>query len=431
MSIISRILGRVEFVNEPPILLDIGASDSLPEKWKEIARFSVCVAFDADDREMNFVEKENENYQKLYVFNRIVTDREISELNFYLTKSPYCSSTLPPDPDKLKDWEFTELFRVEKTVMLKTVQLKGALADLGLKKIDWFKADTQGTDLRLFQSLGEIIINKILAAEFEPGIIDVYQGEDKLHHLMAYMDTLPFWMSDIKILGFRRINQDILQNLDASEKEALQAVRTSPNWAELIYLNSFSQRHFSKRDFLLGCIFAIIEKQYGFALELSIRGYEEFQDDDFQVIERFVLTQMISEYQKKNLDEVEMTTSPKKSLLRLVSLFQVSKQKQLKILRSVWAKNVTLTIVREPSGTRERLFLKASCKRYRQPQFRFWGRKSEREDFILLADWSPEAICPLPETYRDCRDFGVHIRSGDKGDWQNQAWVKNLWQNDV
>ncbi len=58
--------------------------------------------------------------------------------------------------------------------------------------IDGYKTDSQGTDLRIFNSLPKEIINKILLAEFEPGIIDAYQGEDKLHHLLAHMEKEPF-----------------------------------------------------------------------------------------------------------------------------------------------------------------------------------------------------------------------------------------------
>jgi hypothetical protein len=325
MSIVSRILNRPEFVHEPPILLDIGASGSLHEKWEEIAKFSVCIAFDADDREINFVEKETAHYRNLYVFNRIVTDRDTSELDFYLTKSPYCSSTLPPDQDKINDWEFAELFGIEKTVRLKAVVLKDVLNELGLKKIDWFKTDSQGTDLRLFKSLGEEIISTTLIAEFEPGIIDVYKNEDKLCHLMSYMDTIPFWMSDIKILGFRRINQNILKRLKGSEKEAMQAIRTSPNWAELSYLNSFHNENFSKRDYLLGCVFAIIEKQYGFALELSIRGDEKFHDNDFREIEHFIITQIMSDYQRKRIGQSEKLSSLAIIMRRLIGPLWFSK----------------------------------------------------------------------------------------------------------
>jgi hypothetical protein len=425
VSIFSKILERSEFTHEPPILLDIGASGSLHEKWKEIAKFSICIAFDADDRETNFVETETENYRKLYVFNRIVTDRDTSELDFYLTKSPYCSSALQPDQDKIKDWEFAELFAVEKTVRLRAVTLKEVLKGLRLNKIDWFKTDSQGTDLRLFRSLGEDVIANVLAAEFEPGIVDVYRGEDKLHHLMSFMEAKPFWLSDMRVLGLRSVSQDVLKRLRGSEKVALQALRTSPNWAELTYLNSFSGGTFSKRDHLLGCIFAIIERQFGFALGLSLKGYEKFQDGAFRELERFVIARMMSDYQKQLINET-LRPFPRATLsYRLLDPLWSSALEPLRKLRKTLTKSASLTIARDHSNIDNQPFLKAECQWFWQPQFRFWGKKSEKDEFILLADWSTNNTCRLLDQYMDCVDYGVHVRSGNDGDWQNQAWIAN------
>ena len=53
-----------------------------------------------------------------------------------------------------------------------------ALSKAGVDYVDWYKSDSQGTDMSIFDSLPKNISNKILAAEFEPGIIDAYQGED-------------------------------------------------------------------------------------------------------------------------------------------------------------------------------------------------------------------------------------------------------------
>ena len=45
-------------------------------------------------------------------------------VGFYLTSSPYCSSSLKPDLANLKEWSFSELFNIEKEVILKTVSFK-------------------------------------------------------------------------------------------------------------------------------------------------------------------------------------------------------------------------------------------------------------------------------------------------------------------
>jgi len=204
MNIIDKILSRSEFAENPPVLLDIGASGEIHPKWRRIAPYSVCIAFDADQREMGYTVKKSSGYRKLYVYNSIVAAEEQNETDFYLTRSPFCSSLLQPDQQNLKEWAFGGLFEVERTVRLKTATIPQVLAEIGIGKIDWFKTDSQGTDLRLFNSLGEERINRVLVAEFEPGIIDSYLGEDKLWQLMAYMEKKPFWMVSLEVIGSQR-----------------------------------------------------------------------------------------------------------------------------------------------------------------------------------------------------------------------------------
>src|SRR5258707_1616474 len=111
LKMIDHILQRNEFQNNPPVLVDIGASGEIHAKWRSIAKYSICLAFDADEREMSFIENKSSGFKKLITVNRIVTDRKEEEIDFFLTQSPFCSSTLEPDLDKLSIWPFQNLFR--------------------------------------------------------------------------------------------------------------------------------------------------------------------------------------------------------------------------------------------------------------------------------------------------------------------------------
>lgn len=284
MTFIDTILNRPEFVDRPPVLLDIGAAGEIDKKWRAIARHSVCIAFDADEREMGYVVRETSGYRKLYVYNCIVTDAVTGEADFHLTRSPQCSSLLKPRQEDLDNWAFGDYFRVERTVRLKTVALPDVLAELGIDKVDWFKTDSQGTDLRLFRSLGEDRIARVLAAEFEPGFMDAYRGEDKLWSLLAYMEDKPFWMTSLDVKGSQRISRQMGESrLNPLERRFLPALlKTSPGWGEVAYLNTIAGNpELDMRDYLLGWVFACIEEQYGFAMEIAASGYERFGDPVF------------------------------------------------------------------------------------------------------------------------------------------------------
>ena len=300
MHIIDKILRRDEFIETPPVLVDIGASGAIHQKWRRIAPYAVCIAFDADDRDMGFAVHESKGYRKLYVFNRIVTAQPASSAPFYLTKSPYCSSLLKPDQTSLDQWAFGGLFDVDHVADLEVVTLKSVLAELGIVKVDWFKTDSQGTDLRLFKSLGDDLIRRVILAEFEPGIIDAYENEDKLYSLMSFMGGQPFWMSSLEIKGSQRISRQTFDKLFSPLERRLlgQLMKTAPGWGEVTYINSFSGSadYLDKRDYLLGWIIAVIENHYGFALDIALQGADRFHDPLFEDMRKHALRCIKWEY---------------------------------------------------------------------------------------------------------------------------------------
>jgi hypothetical protein len=163
-----------------------------------------------------------------------------------------------------------------------TVTLARVLAEQKLDRVDWFKTDSQGMDLRLFRSLGEERLRRVIAAQFEPGIIEAYEGEDSLADLLAFMGGRGFWMSDLALHGSQRIG-------DRARKELPPALRTrvshvlkaSPGWGEATYLNRFDGA-WESRDLLLGWVIATLRRQHGFALELALKGRDGSSDPVYE-----------------------------------------------------------------------------------------------------------------------------------------------------
>ncbi len=271
-KLLSQIFELEELQDQPPVLIDIGASESIHKYWKQISNYSICVAFDADDRELGYTEKDTGDFKKLYVFNCIITDSDKDTSDFFLTESPYCSSTLPPFNEKLERWAYAEKFKVVNEIKINSKNLMSSLGELNISRIDWFKSDSQGIDLRLFKSLSEDIRNEIIVAEFEPGLIDSYKGEDKLSELIKYFETEEFWLSDFKVKGSQRITQKQLEENFSSKlfkKLAQFSHKMSPGWAEIIYIKEFGESPDSIRELILGWVFSTILDQHGYALLLT------------------------------------------------------------------------------------------------------------------------------------------------------------------
>jgi hypothetical protein len=274
-------------IERPPTLLDIGASGETYPLWKNLMPYSHYISFEADDREIDTLRSDKSSWKKHLSFQSIATADEAEQLLMHLTKFPFCSSTLSPDKTSLSNWDFASLFEVEQSVTLSAENLSKALLNSGILYIDWFKTDSQGTDLRLFASLPEKIRGKILVADFEPGIIDAYKGEDKLHHLLAHMDTEPFWVNSMEVKGAKRITQDNLKTLSDSQIDlAIKKQKNSPCWCEISYLNDMESRDLGLREHLLAWVFSTILEQHGFALKIANAGSEKFQDDLFSKLQK-------------------------------------------------------------------------------------------------------------------------------------------------
>jgi len=123
-NIIKEISQRKEIQNNPPVLIDIWASGWFNKLWKSIAYFSVCIGFDADERDFD-KSKEDNIYKKLIKINKIVTEKSFKDwkTSFYLTKNPHCSSLLQPDNISLEDYNFSTFFDVIQVDTIEVINL--------------------------------------------------------------------------------------------------------------------------------------------------------------------------------------------------------------------------------------------------------------------------------------------------------------------
>lgn len=301
---IDKILSRPEFQTEPPVLVDVGASGQLHARWKPFAKYAVCIAFDADDRDFGYVESESGHFRKLYTFNHIVTgsrltgsrltgtDQGTDTSDFYLTASPHCSSLLRPRPDLIGEYAFAPKFEPTKVVQLKTRSLCSTLDSLKINHVDWFKTDSQGTDLRLFRNLGDNRTRRVLTAEFEPGIASIYEGEDKLYQVLQFMEeTGSHWLAELLPKGSPRITPALLDSFTGQpllKKFVLFSLKNSAVWGEMTYLNRFTdEATLTQRNLLLGWVFATTLKQHGFALILTQKAKSRFSDPVFAEMETY------------------------------------------------------------------------------------------------------------------------------------------------
>jgi hypothetical protein len=111
----------------------------------------------------------------------------------------------------------------------------------------------------LFLSIPEDIRKNVLAADFEPGIMDAYLNENKLADLLKLLDKENYWISSFDVKGTQR--------LDAKYTHYRNILHESPCWAGITSLKEF-EKVISVRARLLLIVFSLIEHQWGHALQI-------------------------------------------------------------------------------------------------------------------------------------------------------------------
>ncbi|HEY6187411.1 MAG TPA: FkbM family methyltransferase [Pyrinomonadaceae bacterium] len=280
----NRLLSRLDI---HPVLIDVGSSGATPEVWEPIAAHSIFVGFDPDLREI-YETSEGHFHQSVTINEAITSDRERKEIELYLTKFPYCSSTLPPDFKSLSNFLFSDFFEVERTERVRATTLDAVLERLSLSRIDWLKLDTQGTDLRIFRSLKDDVRSRVLAVDIEPGLIDAYLGEDLFTDAHKALTGEGFWLSNLNVGGAVRMSAGTLAEITATQPDITRAfveahLKKSPGWCEARYLRSIESLgagRLTSREYLLLWVFALLDGQLGYALELAVAYERAFGSDE-------------------------------------------------------------------------------------------------------------------------------------------------------
>jgi len=232
----------------------------------------------------------------------ITTDASSAEVRFYLTRSPYCSSTLQPDHALLANFFGAERFQVQRETTAPAVTLNDVFRRLEITRVDWIKLDTQGTDRRIYESIEPAVRSRILAVDLEPGLRGAYMDEDLFGDVHRTMVGDGFWLSHMQVKGMVRMRQDTLDNLRAPDgdidRDMIQrAVRTTPGWVEVRYLRSIESLEASgaadRRDFALLWAIADGDAQHGFALDLVAACERRFGADETSCLMRGATTARI------------------------------------------------------------------------------------------------------------------------------------------
>lgn len=187
-------------------LVDVGASLEPYRPFQPLLGRATYLGFDPDLREMHT--EASAAGRRIVVDKAVVADGERDAATFYLTRNPTASSTLRPLGDEVAPYLHAYRYDVVGEAEVAAVTLDRAVTTAGLDRIDWLKLDTQGTDLRLIESLPEPLFATLVAVDAEPGFDQHYETEDTFGALHRTMVERGFWMSDLELTRAVRLRRD-------------------------------------------------------------------------------------------------------------------------------------------------------------------------------------------------------------------------------
>ena len=291
MSLINEVLREPEFRDQPLVLVDVGAAGGIHARWQRLAPWAIGVGFEPDARDSATLEHSSGHFRRWVLGRHLVAPHAANGTQLlYLTRSPQCSSMLPPRPEVLGRWAFAHLFSVERTADLPAKTLTHALAEQGIGHIDWLKCDTQGLDLAIYRSLPKAWREQMSLFECEPGLIDAYSGEDKVGEVLQAMEAEPFWLTEFTVGTAVKGSPERLEKAlgRRGARWARQLGPTAPAWANLCFVRELasSGSAMTRRTLLVAWLCSTLIGQHGHALELAEHGRQHYGNSLFPRLAR-------------------------------------------------------------------------------------------------------------------------------------------------
>lgn len=266
-------------------LVDVGASLEPFPPFRPLLGHATYVGFDPDLREMHT--EASESGRRIVIDKALVAEPDRTTARFHLTNNPTASSTLRPLDEAAAPYLHAYRYEVVDEAEVEATTLGAALASASLDRADWIKLDTQGTDLRLLESLDEPLLATVMAVDAEPGFDPYYETEDVFGDLHRWMVGRGFWMSDIELTRAVRLRRETFdRHIGARSKVGRMryefTLKSSPIAAGPRYLRtlaSLDKAGAGRDDYLRLWACAFFSGNHPYALDVVAECRERHGDD--------------------------------------------------------------------------------------------------------------------------------------------------------
>lgn len=188
-----------EISRKPLTYLLIGASGGLPDHWRPYAEHLNVIGFEPDSQSFKrLTQLANEKY-----FNIGLSDHQAS-VTLYHTKNPAVASIFKPNQNFLDLFGINDYFHITGQSEITVDTLDHLYQDNSISDGDFIQLDTQGSELLILEGAKDFLKNHVFGIEVEVEFAPLYQNQSLFSHVDQYLQSLGFYLFDIRPQYFKR-----------------------------------------------------------------------------------------------------------------------------------------------------------------------------------------------------------------------------------
>jgi FkbM family methyltransferase len=185
-------------IKDPIILVDIGASDGIEEKWEELKDFCHFITFDPDPRAQ--IPKTGLSHQNFPIGLWSKKDKKI----LYLKKFSKASTIYPTNDEFLSSFLNFECHKNVGTSEIKLDSLENVLNKGPFP--DFIKIDAEGADLEILKGAEKFISSSCLGLQVEVSFVERHKNSAFFSDIEIFLRSFGFSLMDLKSEKWIRTN---------------------------------------------------------------------------------------------------------------------------------------------------------------------------------------------------------------------------------
>jgi FkbM family methyltransferase len=216
------------------VAVDVGAANGLPETWQMLRDSSVFFYLiepnpDSCASLPRYFKPEEAGTYKIIP---VAVSGTGGTRKLYVSNASTGSSLLSPNTRLAKEYVLPEYLFPMKILQVETRTLADIFDEVGEQQLDFFKLDTQGTELEILQGLGSDRMNQVLGVELEIGMPGGYRNQGQFSDVQKFMVEHGLELFDLRLSRAHRPYQN---DRSYYPREIFKVIEDSPSIARRIW----------------------------------------------------------------------------------------------------------------------------------------------------------------------------------------------------